>query len=266
MANLVLDRYKIWVVESSDRLEAISGLIQRKWRSGKLVDDFWIDIQARAKYCSFHCQADTNLMLTTCWKTNCDDPEVLRFLRRNPNATPRECYVVAKQEEDLRKRKPNVFKVLTYKKEKDGKSTPKSGEVKECGKCGYESHRNGKCPAEGKTCAICKEVGHFRKCCKKATVNEVNTHGQEVAICNSVQFDKWSYGNECEARLSDDRWYPGYVVEQYSVNGVAICQVQVDAFPNKICKVATKDVVVLMSDGKPRRREGIDDDEEDRLR
>ena len=42
-------------------------------------------------------------------------------------------------------------------------------EMMKCKKCGTGRHNyeKNKCPAFGKLCYKCKEIGHFRKCCSK---------------------------------------------------------------------------------------------------
>ena len=45
-----------------------------------------------------------------------------------------------------------------------------------CARCGYD-HKRERCPANGKTCAYCKKVGHFAKVCRKKpeSVDEMTT-------------------------------------------------------------------------------------------
>lgn len=45
-------------------------------------------------------------------------------------------------------------------------------DVKPCPNCGIRFHRNGTCPAEGKSCLNCNKVGHFRRMCR-ISVNQV---------------------------------------------------------------------------------------------
>lgn len=43
-----------------------------------------------------------------------------------------------------------------------------SSNKKKCGKCGYEyPHKDNRCPADGKTCSLCKRPNHFARCCRQ---------------------------------------------------------------------------------------------------
>ena len=53
-------------------------------------------------------------------------------------------------------------------KRKFGES-PAPSQKKKCGRCGYDYPHTGKCPADGKTCTVCKKANHFASVCRQAT-------------------------------------------------------------------------------------------------
>ena len=55
------------------------------------------------------------------------------------------------------------FKPKRGRFERGGRPQANSG----CPKCGVRIHRNGRCPAIGKSCLICGAEGHFAKMCKQ---------------------------------------------------------------------------------------------------
>ena len=52
-------------------------------------------------------------------------------------------------------------------KRKFGDSQAASSQKKKCGRCGYEYPHTGKCPADGKTCTVCKKANHFASVCRQ---------------------------------------------------------------------------------------------------
>jgi hypothetical protein len=68
--------------------------------------------------------------------------------------------------DDKRRKGPNTRDGYTYRPH--------------CSKCGIKHDQN-KCPAEGKTCAKCKELNHFARMCKSVKVKERKrqVHGVE---------------------------------------------------------------------------------------
>ena len=87
------------------------------------------------------------------------------------------------------------------KKPASGKRTHTQGtskqEVSKCFSCGRKGHysRDPKCPAKGKTCNVCHEVGHFAKVCKnacKGTISSVEVSAVQSALgvpCPMVEVD-----------------------------------------------------------------------------
>jgi hypothetical protein len=51
--------------------------------------------------------------------------------------------------------------------------------LKPCHKCGLRSHRTGTCPADGKSCLTCGELGHFAKVCKNGNRNDRRANGSD---------------------------------------------------------------------------------------
>ena len=64
---------------------------------------------------------------------------------------------------------------INQKKQKSHQ-TNKSG--KDCSKCGYQ-HDKGKCPAQGKVYAKCKQLDPFTKVCQTKTIVRNGVHGIE---------------------------------------------------------------------------------------
>jgi hypothetical protein len=57
--------------------------------------------------------------------------------------------------------------------------------ITKCFYCGNDYPHKGRCPAEGKRCNICKEKGHYAKCCKKKNTKQVKAiekHEEESSI------------------------------------------------------------------------------------
>ncbi|KAJ0183794.1 hypothetical protein K1T71_000217 [Dendrolimus kikuchii] len=99
--------------------------------------------------------------------------------------------VVDKQVIQMEKPEPDI------KKEVDIDLVKKKTQNKECQYCGY-THDYGKCPAYGKTCAICKKKNHFAKKCKNKKVNILKETSESdmdynVAILSLKRNEKYSW-------------------------------------------------------------------------
>ncbi|XP_034242986.1 uncharacterized protein LOC117646259 [Thrips palmi] len=71
-------------------------------------------------------------------------------------------------------------------KKNNNYNSNKSEKDFKCSKCGYK-HEYGKCPAYGKQCIKCKEIGHFRSRCpeKKNKTDSIETKKQEEVKTDS---------------------------------------------------------------------------------
>ncbi|PFX27132.1 Uncharacterized protein K02A2.6 [Stylophora pistillata] len=70
-----------------------------------------------------------------------------------------------------------------------------SSEKRDCFNCGREDHlaRDWRCPARGRKCLQCGEIGHFKvKCCKKLAKNSHLGHRQG-ATCNLLGQGAWEW-------------------------------------------------------------------------
>ncbi|CAH1109419.1 unnamed protein product [Psylliodes chrysocephalus] len=70
----------------------------------------------------------------------------------------------------------NVNAIKNYKKCQTSPST--SSETFECRRCDT-THGRKQCPAFGKRCRICNNIGHFTKCCRKRQKSEQIKHGRK---------------------------------------------------------------------------------------
>ena len=100
-----------------------------------------------------------------------------------------------------------------------------------CGYCG-SSHRRGQCPANGKTCMLCKKVGHFAKVCRSrpptdrrvsdiAHGDETEDTGQATAAAETDTVDWEMFIGELnsERRRGDGvLWYKDIQVGHHKVH------------------------------------------------
>jgi hypothetical protein len=231
--------------------------------------------------------------LATLWICNFNDPDAEKEFALRPNITAEECYQLAKGLEQMRQQRKgdfpsvNVVRQSTYKQGKTGakpvskgnsnsggnKSGQKSGAGPKgtrtvgCLNCGYDSHRNGVCPAQGQECKACGTVGHFARHCPAGNVNAVDEVG-ELRVCNAIQVEEeveedivsrppaarkpqtrdwqeaeYEVGNRCEVR-DGDRWIPGTITGSFVANnGPRICAVLLDE-SNDIWKMTTDNIVI----------------------
>ncbi len=109
----------------------------------------------------------------------------------------------------------------TYKKDKatqqqQQQQKQKPAEKQSCRNCGGHY---GKCPAEGQTCAFCKKVGHFARCCQaqKKAGAKGSSGGQREQTLNTVTVEETSMVHKQEKptlvvsttigkKTQDERW------------------------------------------------------------
>ena len=90
-----------------------------------------------------------------------------------------------KPNEGLKNKESGNIKHAKMKSKNDNKRqkefSPTSEELKDCQFCG-RCHQNKKemCPAWGKRCRVCKQVGHFWKMCRSSKVHQVSQEQQDV--------------------------------------------------------------------------------------
>ena len=58
-------------------------------------------------------------------------------------------------------------------------SIGRSGDSEKCARCGIKRHRSGVCPAKGKSCMNCNEIGHFSVMCRKPQVQRGQRRDQQ---------------------------------------------------------------------------------------
>jgi hypothetical protein len=313
-AARVLERIREKINQEADPRNALAALMRRKWSPGETVDSFWLDIQTQVQYCGLRDEYHTDLILTTVWSNNFGDDETRKEFALNPKWTAIECYQRAKGLEQVRKERRgelsvNVVRQSAYKKGggkaggkvvASGKGAANSGgntgpqksgvgagtrstRAASCLNCGFDSHRNGVCPAQGQTCKACGTVGHYAKHCPVANINAVVVDDvEELRVCNAIQIAddgedddgddgvheetvttvtdsrppaarkpqtrdwqevEYEVGNRCEVR-DGDRWIPGTITGSFVANnGPRICAVLLDE-SNEIWKMTTDNVVI----------------------
>ena len=74
--------------------------------------------------------------------------------------------VIEKEKDTENVNKVRSGKKKSYEKDPKQKKTWANENLKEpCGRCGYDLHPRGKCPAENEICNHCKKKGHFMSMC-----------------------------------------------------------------------------------------------------
>jgi hypothetical protein len=224
VCDLVLERIRNKLVKEANTRKAFATLMKRTWQPGESVDDFWIDIQRQVKYCGLKCREDIDQTLATLWIAIFRDHDAEKEFALRPEITAEECYQLAKGLEQMRlgRREPhphvNVVRQSNYKRGKmgfvgrgggapagrgrggysnsgqrpNGNQRSSGSDVSNmlCLNCGFDSHRNGVCPAAKQDCKVCRKVGHFARNCPHGDVNAVGgEEDQNVMVCNAVRFE-----------------------------------------------------------------------------
>jgi hypothetical protein len=306
-ASRVLERIRDKIDQEADPRNALAALMRRKWSPGETVDSFWLDIQTQVQYCGLRDEYHTDLILTTVWSNNFGDDETRKEFALNPKWTAIECYQRAKGLEQVRKERRgelsvNVVRQSAYKK--GGGKTAGGGKIVASGKgavnsggnagqqksgvgigtrstraasclnCGFDSHRNGVCPAQGQTCKACGTVGHYAKHCPVGNVNMVAVDDvEELRVCNAIRIEEdeaveeddnvskppaarstqgqgrdwqeaeFEVGNRCEVR-NGDKWVAGTITGSYVLaDGPRVCAVLIDE-TDEIWKATTDSIVI----------------------
>jgi hypothetical protein len=301
----VLERIRAKLEKEANPRKEFAALMQRKWKRGESVDDFWIDIQRQVKYCGLRDRYHVDHTLATLWICNFNDPDAEKEFALRPNITAEECYQLAKGLEQMRQQRKgdfpsvNVVRQSAYKQgggknaakvtgkgasggsnsgggklsgQKSG-AGPRAARTASCLNCGFDSHRNGVCPAQGQECKACGTVGHYARHCPAGRVNAVDD-GEEIRVCNAIQIQEededeaeeivnkvskppaarstqgrdwqeaeFEIGNRCEVR-NGDKWVAGTITGSYVLaDGPRVCAVLIDE-TDEIWKATTDSIVI----------------------
>jgi hypothetical protein len=265
-ATRVLERIREKIEQEADPRTALAALMNRKWIPGESVDSFWLDIQTQVQYCGLRDEYHTDLILTTLWANNFGDDKTRKEFALNPKWMAAQCYQKAKGLEQVRKERGTGFASVNV-----------GVRAASCLNCGYDSHRNGVCPAQGQTCKACGTVGHFAKHCPMGNVNAVVVNdGAETRVCNTVQVNavhteetvdargvtfavtdskppaarkqdwqeaEYEVGNCCEMK-NGDKWVAGTITGSYQPDvGPRVCAVLIDG-TTEVWRATVDNVVI----------------------
>ncbi len=190
-----------FIPESVRRYER--GIFNRRVQgTDEPFEEFLRDVQAQAKKCQYGAQEEEHILDKIV--DGLANVKLKKELEVKSNLTLSEAIVKAKREELVRKhwnterkddkKDSKEAKVDEVKQKQKNHQQPSGrgrsrgrgqgrgggrgrGSSREnshqnshqdkCGKCGYTSHKNGSCPAQGKRCRACNGRNHFESMCRK---------------------------------------------------------------------------------------------------
>ena len=184
---------------------------EMKQQDGEPVDRFVMRMRVLAKKCNYGNEAaiEDHLIDQFIIGAKCDavrkklldqDPSTLNLKTCLQYAQTYES--TASQLHHMQQASVSAVKaqVKNNHRQKDGKKSRASHNVKTCGWCGGGTHDRSKCPAKDAECGKCKKIGHYARVCrsekhqskKKTSENfsnvNANTSPQELAL-EELQFD-----------------------------------------------------------------------------
>jgi len=191
-----------------------------KQKDGQSLDEFVTELRSLAKNCAFN-NIDNEILQQVI--QNCSSNQLRRRALREPDKGLDDILTMGRlfEQSDMQATaiessgKSDVHAVARKrtrprpdnKRGKPGQRTSKQRPRHEkaddqsrdnrgntCRNCGYEyPHKNGPCPAKGKTCNSCKKLNHFSRCCRQRNAQQ---SVKEVSNCElqSGSESEYSYG------------------------------------------------------------------------
>ena len=151
---------------------------ERAQRKGETVEEFLRELQSLVKTCDY---GDPEDQVRDRFVAGLCDRTVKQKLQLNADLTLNKAVIMARQHEQVAEQLaqqlaqtqmgPGVNEARVRRRSKPQQkpfSPAPSASAKtssKCSRCGYETHKSGRCPASGKTCVKCKKIGHFASEC-----------------------------------------------------------------------------------------------------
>ncbi|XP_071954147.1 uncharacterized protein [Antedon mediterranea] len=185
--NGVYAKFDAYVAPKKNTIRATVNFHRRKQLEGERFDDFVTDLRVLVKDCNYQ-EEDRMLRdsivcnaLHSKVKEKCIDLgdeltlDKAITIGQNYETSQESMKVIINKDEDA--------KIHEVRKRSNYKQRPKqynktSARNNKCTKCGYDNTHN-KCPAKGKTCAVCHKLNHFAAVCRKKGTNPKGAHQVE---------------------------------------------------------------------------------------
>lgn len=250
--NLIYERYKFF---------------SYKQRTGQTLENFIAELKNMAEKCKFESLKDSMIVTAiTCGITNNLIRE--RLLQEDNPTLERTidlCHII-----DTSKVRSEVIansgtssnidiSVVSRNKSHNKKfeevnSKPKNKYVKNCMKCGAESHLINKCPAFGKKCNHCKLFNHFANVCfkKKKQLHEISnseeintvekTNNDDFMFIGLISENKSSHEKEWLTKLEINKCFVEFKIDTGAMANVIPMKIfkSLGYERNKICQTTTQ--------------------------